>query len=622
MAMSQEDIVLSFVQGVDGAAWADERTGWNAESAESVCKWDGITCDHHDSIVSIDLERQDLSATIPTELGLLHSLTHLNLQGNPIYGSIPYEVGTLKALEVINLSSTLLDGTIPIFMSPNLRELVLAYSHLEGTIPFLFGEGHGENLAKLDFSSNSLTGSIPSSLGNMSKLLYLDLSSNQLQGSLPAEIGNLGSLQGLFLDNNRLLGRIPPALSRSQNLFQIFLHKNDFSGTIPAALADLPNLLDLFIDGNKFTGTVPQELCDRYLNKDFFEGHPSGNDRDGCTSVACPANTKAFQGIFPCHTCAESFLNPYLGSNQCIGLEQRDILRNMYNEMNGDDWLFASSWQLANEAGWAENINICDMEGVDCNSAGHVVGINLANKNLSGMIPESVGFLRYLRSLNLADNSLTGYLPSDLRWAPLEELDISGNKLEGFVPPSLCEKSDINGNGIGGQFSCDILTCPAGTFNEIGRASPGGPVQSNGDIINPYCVRCLDADQAQYLGQKACENVSVQTAPVSGVTGLSDIALIGIIMPIIAVVLVMAFYGFRKYKRMKHRRETEYYNSNGVSSKSVFAEFGAKQSSGSVFDDDKKFCAANVKNTLAFDITSERISDKEVWLDVPRARVI
>ena len=74
--------------------------------------------------------------------------------------------------------------------------------------------------------------------------------------------------------------------------------------------------------GNKFTGTVPQELCDRYLNKDFFEGHPSGNDRDGCTSVACPANTKAFQGIFPCHTCAESFLNPYLGSNQCIGLEQ------------------------------------------------------------------------------------------------------------------------------------------------------------------------------------------------------------------------------------------------------------------------------------------------------------
>ena len=47
-------------------------------------------------------------------------------------------------------------------------------------------------------------------------------------------------------------------------------------------------------------------------------------------------------------------------------------------------------------------------------------------------MPEVIGFLRFLEHLDLSVNELTGHLPSDLRWTPLETLKISGNKLKGI----------------------------------------------------------------------------------------------------------------------------------------------------------------------------------------------
>ena len=76
-----------------------------------------------------------------------------------------------------------------------------------------------------------------------------------------------------------------------------------------------------YFQGNKFTGTIPREVCERNFNENWFMGHESGIGRDGCTSVACPTNTEAFhQGVYPCSECKDSFMNPYLGSNECISL--------------------------------------------------------------------------------------------------------------------------------------------------------------------------------------------------------------------------------------------------------------------------------------------------------------
>lgn len=66
------------------------------------------------------------------------------------------------------------------------------------------------NLEVLDLHQNQLNGSIPPSLGNLSRIRYLDLSHNSFSGSIPSSIGNLQNLAHLNLSFNNLSGVIPP----------------------------------------------------------------------------------------------------------------------------------------------------------------------------------------------------------------------------------------------------------------------------------------------------------------------------------------------------------------------------------------------------------------------------
>ena len=58
-----------------------------------------------------------------------------------------------------------------------------------------------ETTTTLNLNSYKLTGSIPSSIGNLTNLETLMLNNNQLTGSIPSEIGNLVNLERLYLKN-------------------------------------------------------------------------------------------------------------------------------------------------------------------------------------------------------------------------------------------------------------------------------------------------------------------------------------------------------------------------------------------------------------------------------------
>ena len=72
--------------------------------------------------------------------------------------------------------------------------------------------GTPSRVTELDLSSESLTGTIPSDLGNLFNLTTLDLSSNSLTGDIPRELGWLYNLTEIRLSGNSLTGCIPIAL--------------------------------------------------------------------------------------------------------------------------------------------------------------------------------------------------------------------------------------------------------------------------------------------------------------------------------------------------------------------------------------------------------------------------
>ena len=54
-------------------------------------------------------------------------------------------------------------------------------------------------VTQLIFYDKSLTGTIPSELGNLSNLTYLYLGYNSLSGTIPSELGNISNLAYLIL---------------------------------------------------------------------------------------------------------------------------------------------------------------------------------------------------------------------------------------------------------------------------------------------------------------------------------------------------------------------------------------------------------------------------------------
>ena len=162
----------------------------------------------------------------------------------------------------LNLSENSLAGTIPSDLTnlTELRGLALFRNQLSGEIPASLG--NLTELGGLQLYSNQLTGVIPPELGNLSNLRELVLHANQLEGSIPPELGNLTNLDSLFLDDNQLTGNIPPELGNLANLERLNLSRNRLSGEVPPELGNLTNLWRLRLADNELTGCIPEALRD------------------------------------------------------------------------------------------------------------------------------------------------------------------------------------------------------------------------------------------------------------------------------------------------------------------------------------------------------------------------
>jgi len=92
---------------------------------------------------------------------------------------------------------------------------------------------------ELTLYTNSLSGSVPSELGNLTTLTTLGLYiyTNSLSGSVPSELASLAALEELGLYNNlTVCGPVPPELGRLTALTSLGLITN---GSLPSELGSL-----------------------------------------------------------------------------------------------------------------------------------------------------------------------------------------------------------------------------------------------------------------------------------------------------------------------------------------------------------------------------------------------
>ena len=155
------------------------------------------------------LDRNLLTGDFPREMKNLRFLEHLdmaavNCTGN-LFDGLPDE-----SLRYVNVAYSTFGGIpLPNSMSrfTNLEHIRFQEAHLNGTIPTTLGLL--TKLTLLDLWVNDLTGPVPSELGLLTKLSYLDIGTNDLEGSLPTELWSLTKLDKLFMDTNMLTGTVP-----------------------------------------------------------------------------------------------------------------------------------------------------------------------------------------------------------------------------------------------------------------------------------------------------------------------------------------------------------------------------------------------------------------------------
>ena len=100
----------------------------------------------------------------------------------------------------------------------------------------------------------------------------------------------------------------------------------------------------------------------------------------------------------------------------------------IFSEASGRD-----NWTKTNNG--RNSFTFSDWYGVETDSDGRVIELNLADNNLTGEISDSLRGLARLRRLELSKNKLSGAIPPELgNLTGLEVLDLSDNELSCDIP--------------------------------------------------------------------------------------------------------------------------------------------------------------------------------------------
>ncbi|KAA8544973.1 hypothetical protein F0562_019810 [Nyssa sinensis] len=357
-------------------------------------------------LVSLDLSFHELGKVEPKNFKMLlqdlNQIQDLDLDYMDLSTSdfLLDSLANLSSLTSLSLSNCKLQGKFPdaIFHLPNLQTLILEENFdLTGYLP-VFNCNNSCPLSFLDLSSCHFSGSIPESIGNLTKITHLFLSENEFTGQVPSTLSQLSQLVILDLSSNHLEGQIPNVFANLTHLVYLDLSSTRLTGELPDSIYHLKSLQYLSLSNCEITGSIPKSL-----------GYLAVNGQAPSTISNVEQLTDLDQ------------LTGYIPSN-ISGLPSLSVLMLSNNLLNGTipSWLFALPSLVRLDLGsnrFSGQIHEFCHKSLDY--------IDLSNNELEGPMPQSIFQLVNLTHLLLSSNNLSGIVELDM-FSNLQRLRVLG----------------------------------------------------------------------------------------------------------------------------------------------------------------------------------------------------
>ncbi|XVF37733.1 hypothetical protein REPUB_Repub20aG0035200 [Reevesia pubescens] len=430
----------------------------------------------------LNLQNNDLHGPIPDVLRNMTHLRHLDLSGNYFNSSIPDWLYSFSSLQVLRIFYNQLQGNISsaIGNMTSLNELDLSYNELEGKLPTavgklcnlrsiglsnmrlsqdishileillgcsshgiesldlgncqLFGQltdqlGHFQNLTFIYLHGNSISGPIPTCLGQLANLEVVDIINNSLEGVVSEmHFANHTKLRSFWGSGNSMILKIDPNWVPPFQLSNLGLQSWHIGPLFPSWLRSQKRLASLDISNTSISDRIPSwfwrlsaQINSLNLSHNQIYGQivnlPKSVDFTKVASIDLSFNR--FNGPLPRYS-----------YNLAIDLSNNYFSGSLFHffcyELNHT--MITSMLSLGN--------NLLSGEIPNCWIKWQSLTVlRLDNNKFTGKIPSSMGILLQLQSLHLHNNKLHGEIPSSLRnCTELMSINLGENELDGNIP--------------------------------------------------------------------------------------------------------------------------------------------------------------------------------------------
>ncbi|KAG6631883.1 hypothetical protein I3843_13G105800 [Carya illinoinensis] len=490
IAFGQSDIeaLLELKKGFVSDPSRQVLVSWNSKSLDSNgCprNWYGIAC-NGGRVTSVTVNDVGLAGEFRfSAITGLSMLSNLSISNNQLTGTIS-KIDSLQSLQNLDLSCNLFHGSIPpgLVKLKKLAQLNLSSNQFDGNVPDGFGKL--QQLKYLDLGGNDLSGDIMHLLSQIGSVVHVDLSSNRFSGSLDLGLGSpsfISTIRYLNISHNHLVGEpfAHDGMPYFDSLEVFDASDNQLAGTVPS-FNFVFSLRILRLGNNQLGGSLPEALLQE-SSMILSELDLSLNQLEGPIGSITSANLKKLNlssnklsGSLPAQVGHCAIID--LSNNMLSGSLSRvqswgnyvEVIRLSSNSLSGSlpnqtsQFLRLTSLEISKNSlvgalppvlGTYPELKVIDLSFNQLNgillpslfTSTKLANLNLAGNNFSGSIPfQEIGNITSidsvedlsLMSLDLSNNSLSGYLPLGIsKFHNLVYLDLSHNNLEGSIPDDL-----------------------------------------------------------------------------------------------------------------------------------------------------------------------------------------